>query len=337
MAQPLTLMVHGSALGKTGQRFVVRSHGKVIQEVPFFRVSEIVIPNRAASVSADALFEAVQRGIRVSFLGTTGTPYAVISSSALVATVETRREQLAALHDGRAVTFARNVVVGKLRNQARLLKYFGKYAAETDKPLAGELAEITAEIEAAADVAQRVDGARIADIREELMGYEGAGARSYWGGVKALVGGVELFPGRTGRGASDPINAVLNYGYGVLMQAVWGAVMNAGLEPFGGFLHTDRSGKPSLVLDLMEEFRAPLVDRPVIAACRRGEKIRVENGRLDEDTRRLVADRVLQRLAADARFGGRRVSLRSIIQAQVRSLAGFVRGREAYRPFAFQW
>jgi len=52
---------------------------------------------------------------------------------------------------------------------------------------------------------------------------------------------------------------------------VWGAVLNAGLEPYAGFLHTDRPGKPSLILDLIEEFRAPVVDRCVIAMCRRGE------------------------------------------------------------------
>jgi CRISPR-associated protein Cas1 len=135
----------------------------------------------------------------------------------------------------------------------------------------------------------------------------------------------------------DPVNAVLNYGYGVLAQAVWGAVLNAGLEPYAGFLHVDRPGKPSLVLDLMEEFRAPVVDRPVIAMCRRGEPIKIENGKLDHDTRRLVAERVLEKLSADARFGGRRVSVRAIVQAQVRSLASFVRGQGAYRPFAFQW
>ena len=54
-------------------------------------------------------------------------------------------------------------------------------------------------------------------------------------------------------------------------RQVWGAVQTAGLEPFAGFLHTDRPGKPSLVLDLTEEFRAPLVDRTIVAALRRGE------------------------------------------------------------------
>jgi CRISPR-associated protein Cas1 len=337
MGQTMSLLVYGSALGKTSERFVVKKEGKVIEEKPFFRVSEIVVPSRGVTVSASAIYEAVARGIRISFLGPTGTPYAMLSSSALVATVETRRQQLAALDDWRGLEFARSVVVGKIKNQARLLKYFDKYESEAEPALSARLKEIVAQLEAQAGAAEEVDGARVADVRFSLLGVEGGAARVYWRGVAALLEGAAPFEGRSGRGAADPVNALLNYGYGVLSQAVWGAVLNAGLEPYAGFLHVDRPGKPSLVLDLMEEFRAPVVDRPVLALCRRGEPVRIESGKLDRDTRRLVAERVLEKLGAEARFGGRRVSVRAIVQAQVRSLASFLRGQGSYRPFAFQW
>jgi CRISPR-associated protein Cas1 len=103
----MSLVVYGSMLGKTSERFVVKKEGKVIDEMPFFRVSEIVVPSRGVTVSAGAIFEAVARGIRISFLVPTGTPYALLSSSALVATVETRGQQLAALADRRGLEFAR--------------------------------------------------------------------------------------------------------------------------------------------------------------------------------------------------------------------------------------
>ncbi len=337
MGQPLSLVVYGSALGKTSERFVVKQHGKVIEEKPFFRVSEIVVPSRGVSLSAAALFEAVTRGIRVSFLGPTGTPYALLSSSALVATVETRRAQLSAYDDQRGVEISRAIVAGKIRNQGRLLRYFRKYETEAEPARAEVLHDIADQLDALADAADAITGATMKEARFRLLGAEGGAARVYWRGVTALLEGSALFTGRKGRGAIDPVNALLNYGYGVLSQAVWGAVLNAGLEPYGGFLHVDRPGKPSLVLDLMEEFRAPIIDRVVFAMCRRSEGIRVEAGRLDEGTRRLVADRVLERLGADARFGGRRVSVRAIVQAQVRSIAAFVRGKGSYRSFAFQW
>ncbi len=337
MAHTLSLVVYGSMLGKTSERFVIKKNGQVIDEKPFFRVSEIVVPSRGVMLSAAAIFEAVTRGIRISFLGPTGTPYALLCSSALVATVETRRAQLAAIADRRGLEFSKAVVVGKIKNQARLLKYFDKYEAEVAPERSQRLREIIAQLETQAAAAEGIGGERIADVRSEILGAEGGAARVYWRAVSLLLEGSATFEGREGRGAVDPVNALLNYGYGILSQAVWGAVLNAGLEPYAGFLHVDRPGKPSLVLDLMEEFRAPIVDRTVIAMCRRGEPMVVSGGRLDDSTRRLVADGILEKLAAEARFGGRRVSVRAIVQAQVRRLAGFLRGQATYRPFAFQW
>jgi CRISPR-associated protein Cas1 len=133
------------------------------------------------------------------------------------------------------------------------------------------------------------------------------------------------------------VNSALNYGYGILYTQVWGAVMNAGLEPFAGFLHVDRPGKPSLVLDLIEEFRQPIVDRAVIAALTKGVKLETHEGLLTDESRRTVAAAVLERLESDVTFRGRRYRLKSVVQIQARNLAGHLRGGEPYRAFAFKW
>lgn len=99
----MTLLAYGSSLGKTSEQFVLKKEGKVLEEKPFFRVSEIIVPSREVMVSASAVYEAVARGIRISFPGPTGSPYALLSSSALVATVETQRQQLAAITDRRGL------------------------------------------------------------------------------------------------------------------------------------------------------------------------------------------------------------------------------------------
>ena len=113
--------------------------------------------------------------------------------------------------------------------------------------------------------------------------------------------------------------------------------MNAGLEPFAGFLHTDRSGKPSLVLDLVEEFRQPVVDRAILTWLNKGGHLRMERDRLDSESRENVAARVLMRLVSVETHRGRRQEIRSIIQMQTRSAASAVRGWRDYRPFAFKW
>lgn len=311
--------------------------GPVLTEVPFFRISEIVVASAGVSISTDLVEECCRRGIRITFLTPSGKPYAMLSSPMLTATVVTRRKQLAAYQDRRGLEVARFVVTGKLNNQANLLKYFGKYLKETDGETFATLTAIVRELEHARREAERADGEMIDQVRERLLGLEGAAGRRYWEGVKLLMGNRVEFAGREHRGATDPVNAALNYGYGILYSQVWGAVLNAGLEPFAGFLHVDRPGKPSLVLDLIEEFRQPIVDRSVIAYLNKGSRLTMENDLLDQASRRALADKVLERLDSAATFRGKQYKLKSIIQLQARSLALFLRGEGDYKPFSWKW
>jgi CRISPR-associated protein Cas1 len=133
------------------------------------------------------------------------------------------------------------------------------------------------------------------------------------------------------------VNALFNYGYGILYSQVWGAVVSAGLEPFAGFLHVDRPGKPSLVLDLVEEFRQPVVDRTVISYINLGEVMNMEGGLLDAETRKSISQKILERLEARETYQGKKYQIRSAIQIQARNLAAFLRGEREYKTFSFKW
>ena len=255
----------------------------------------------------------------------------------LTATVITRREQLAAYNDSRGVELAKSIVRGKLGNQASLLKYFGKYPKESNPPIFDELSALAKSIVKGRADAKRIDEPNIDAARETLLSIEGLAGRTYWKGVRLLIPENLGFDSREHRGAPDPVNSALNYGYGILYSQVWGAIMNAGLEPFAGFLHVDRPGKPSLVLDMVEEFRQPVVDRAVIAAIGRGTSIETHEGMLTDDVRRSVASAVLERIESEVNFRGRRYKLKSVIQIQARNLASFVRAGDNYRTFAFKW
>lgn len=102
--------------------------------------------------------------------------------------------------------------------------------------------------------------------------------------------------------------------------------MLAGLDPFAGFLHADRAGKPSLTLDLIEEFRPVVVDRVVFGLVARHFKVEQdEQGMMSEATRRAYAEHIFSHLDAVARYRGNRHPLRHIIQMQARQLASFIR------------
>lgn len=306
-------------------------------ELPLFRIGEIVVASHGVSVSADLIEACCERGIRLSFLNRSGKPYAMLSSPMLTATVITRREQLAAYGDERGVELARAIVRGKLANQAALLKYFGKYLKTADADGFDRLSKIVKALVSGRSRAAKVAAARIDDAREALLSIEGLAGRSYWSGVRILLSEGARFESREHRGAPDPVNSALNYGYGILYTQVWGAVMNAGLEPFAGFLHVDRPGKPSLVLDLVEEFRQPVIDRAVIAALNKGTAIETREGMLTDTSRRTVAASVLERLEAEVNFRGQRHKLKSVVQIQARNVASFLRGGDRYRAFSFKW
>jgi CRISPR-associated protein Cas1 len=307
-------------------------------ELPLFQVSEIVIAGAGVSISTDLIEACCERGIRLSFLTSGGQPFAMLSSPMLTATVITRREQMAAYGDRRGLELARAVVRGKLGNQAALLKYFGKYLKEAN-PAAFERLEATIKgIVAGRREVEQASGERVDEVRPALLAIEGAAGRHYWSGVRTLLTGhAPPFETREHRGAPDVVNSALNYGYGILYTQVWGALMNAGLEPFAGYLHVDRPGKPSLVLDLIEEFRQPIVDRAVIAAITKGTKLETREGLLTDDSRRTVASAVLERLEGEVPFRGRRHRMKSVIQIQARNLGTFLRGGDGYRPFTFKW
>ncbi len=109
------------------------------------------------------------------------------------------------------------------------------------------------------------------------------------------------------------------------------------LRVHAGFIHADRAGKLSLVYDLVEEFRPPVVDRTVFALLNKGVELAVEDGRLTDATRKTLATKVLERLDGEETYEGKKHKLRIIIYAQARRVTGQVRGERTYKPFITKW
>jgi CRISPR-associated protein Cas1 len=352
--QHLIVDEFGVHVGKHSERLQVMRIGegtpseRMIEQAPLMHLETVVVTGRGISLSADAIEACTERGIPLFFLDSLGRPYAALYSAGLTGTVLTRRAQLAALTSGldrelcarRGVQAALAFAEGKIRNQANLLRYMGKYRKEADPDLYEEIdhcaEQVLGHLEALGELA---GAAQMDDVRFEVLGVEGRAAQWYWKAVKQVLPEEYGWPGRKRRGAKDPVNSTLNYGYGILYSQVERALVLAGLDPYGGFLHVDRPGKPSLVLDLIEEFRQAVVDRTVFGLVNKRFKIEQDKrGLLIKETRRKLADKVLARLEKPARYEKRRLPLRAIIQSQARHLATFLRGeRDRYEPFVASW
>jgi len=327
----------GAFLSKVSERLTVKLGKKVIYEFPFFRLNEVTVASKGVTISSDLLQELCQRGIHINFLQASGKPYAKITSPMLTATIAARKAQISALESEQGARFALTVVVNKINNQSKLLRYFGKHLKQSDSGIFDRIEVLARDLKSLAQRAKQIKGDSLTLTRKKLLGIEGASSRMYWEGVKAIVSKKREFMGRVHQGATDEVNSLLNYGYGILYSQVWGAVVTAGLEPFAGFMHVDRPGKPSLVLDMVEEFRQPVVDRTVISHINLGEPIKMEGGLLSKETRQTFSQKILNRLESQEMYQGKRYQIRSIIQIQARNLAAYLRNERDYRPFKFRW
>jgi CRISP-associated protein Cas1 len=331
----LTVERPGAYVGRRSERVRVSLKGETLEERPLYGLEGLVIASNGVSLSSDLVRECAERGIPIHFLSRSGTPYARLLAPGLTGTVRTRREQLLAGGDGRGVALAKAFATGKLHNQANLLRYLAKNRrAEAD--LYRDVRDAAFRVQELARRVELLTGETVDALREELLALEARAAREYWDACRLLLA-EPTWERREGRGATDLVNVLLNYGYGCLYGKLEQAVVLAGLDPYAGFVHTDRAGKPSLVLDLIEEFRQPVVDRTVFALLRLGVRFGLEEGRLDLESRRQLARKVEERLSGTARHEGKQHTLKTIVQMQARRVATFVRGEAQYRPFVAPW
>lgn len=348
IVQHLIVDEFGAHIGKHSERLKVTKAGVTLAQAPLLHLEVVVIGGKGVSISAEAVRECSERGIPIHFVSGAGAPYASLYSAGLTGTVITRRAQLEAFRDARGLLAVLGFAAGKIQNQAQLLKYMGKYRKETAPEIYAELHRRADELqEHLLELAQvrrypevaETGRASIDDLRGELLSLEGRAAQRYWAAVKLVVPAALGWPGREGRGATDPLNAALNYGYGVLYAQAERALVLAGLDPYAGFLHVDRPGKPSLTLDFIEEFRQPVVDRTIFGLANKGVRLEQdERHLLTAETRRMLADKVLARLESTEPYEKKKRPLRAIIQMQARHLATFLRGeRAAYGPFVASW
>lgn len=298
---------------------VVR-HKETAKHFPLNRLASLSIAKNGVSISSDLLEALSVRGVKVFFRNFKGEVHSTVIHAQQHAVVQVRLNQSGCIQNA-PIPLMRAVVSGKIANQRAVLNYFNKYhhhAMLADK--AYDLKGLAARVKKAA---------RLNDI----LGLEGMAARFYF---EALAGAQLFsasFKGREGRGSTEINNAMLNYGYAVLYSAVLSAIVNAGLEPYLGFLHQKRPGKMALVLDMMEEYRAWVVDRNVI-------KLRhasAEKTMLDTILKRKLIDSIQNTLAKRYPYRGKKVRLEHIVQRQVYRLSGHFSGQLTYKPYFFKW
>jgi CRISPR-associated protein Cas1 len=161
------------------------------------------------------------------------------------------------------MALAQRLILGKVSNQRTILQRRHRDSGQ-------RLSALAEAIDAMGSYRLQLRSSTPTYARDQLMGIEGICARHYFQVLQHCLPTDWAFTGRSRRPPKDPVNALLSWGYGVLLARVFSATVQAGLDPYLGFFHAIQPYRPNLALDLMEEFRPIVVDRAVIRLVRSG-------------------------------------------------------------------
>jgi CRISPR-associated protein Cas1 len=326
----------GARLEKEYKRLRVVKDEQTLLVTPLARVSEVVLVGRVGATTP-AMLSLLDAGVGLTFLTWQGKLRGRLAP-ATGKNLPLRQQQYRRAEEVPfCLALSRAIVAGKLRNSRTLARRMLRSGAQ---PPAGQVERLKACLQA-------VPYCR--DIAA-LMGQEGHGARAYFAVFRAALRQELAFGPRSRRPPKDPVNSLLSLGYSLLTANVISALEIVGLDPYCGFFHGQAAyGRPALALDLMEEFRAIIVDSVVLTLVnKRMLGLDDFNGEGEEEAgagegvylgrrgRRVFFEQYVHRLntAVFHPLAGRPLSYQKILEVQARQLAKVMMGEvEVYEPF----
>jgi CRISPR-associated protein Cas1 len=332
-AKVLYVMEQGATLALRGGQLKVLKGKDTLLAVPVTHIAQAVVFGHVG-VTPHLRSHALVRGIEVAFLSRRGSYLGRLDGTRPVNTSLRRTQYERAADPAFQIEIARRFVAGKIANMRALI-------LRRQRRGSAELGSLAHELEA-----RRRASLEANDV-PSLLGHEGAASRAYFQGLASLLPQEMRFLGRRRRPPTDPVNAALSLGYTLLTNEAVAAASCSGFDPHVGFLHAPHQGRPSLAVDLVEEFRALIVDTVVVEAFGRGT-LKAEDFRKEPDTQRcLMRDDARRRFirAYEERqlttFGhvpsGTRTTYRRAMFLQARLLAAVVQGLVAeYRPVSWR-
>ena len=309
-----------SNVGIRGDQVVVSREGGAVAKLPLNQLRHLFIYG-VPQVSSQLIHALLEREIGVAYFSPAGRFLGMLGGLP-ASGVDARRGQYRMFeHPEIRLILAREALRAKVHNQRVMLMRNG----ESKEGVLATMADYRSMVSQAADL----DTAR---------GLEGAAAAIYFAEFSSMIRECSWarfsFAGRNRRPPRDPINAMLSLGYSVLSKEVAGVCYAVGLDPFLGFLHQPRYGRPALALDLMEEFRPLIADSVVISMINRREIaesdfISTTSGTfLNDRGRKVFWEAWFRRMDTEVSHPqfGYKMSYRRMIEVQARQLWRFCRG-----------
>ena len=320
-------------LGKKGEALSFRrSRAEKAETIPPAMIDQVMVLGRG-SVTTPALHLLMENDVPVHFIDGQGRYKGSLTSGRGRGYAAKRLQFEAAFSPEKTLRIARSVVAGKILSQQKTLLRFRNRRLPGDEAMSQACRELTSAMRYCR---------RCEDI-DVIRGLEGAGAAAYFSVFGRALPPPWSFVSRTRRPPRDPVNALLSFGYTMLLSNVVGAACIAGLDPCVGFLHPEYRGRPALALDLMEEFRSPVVDRLVASILNQrllkpNQFERTPDGGvlMDGPARKVFLRNFMKRMGVKAtdEATGRTTTFREHILFQARAFLSALKNDEEYRPLS---
>ncbi len=245
----LILNTFGTSLNRDNEGFVI-TYKDGQQRLPVTGISSIQL-SKGAQITSDAVLLAIENEIEVIFTDRSGNPVGRIWSPKYGSISTIRKGQLNFSFSHDAVDWIKEVIRRKIENQQALILMM--------KPEAGvESWQVDKAVNRLEDYRTKIaglDGEIVSDVAATLRGWEGVSSKIYFEMLNLYIPEHLRFEQRSQHPAMDPVNALLNYGYGLLYGKIEGALIKAGIDPYVGIMHRDNYNRPVLVYDVIEIYR----------------------------------------------------------------------------------
>ncbi|MBD2576990.1 CRISPR-associated endonuclease Cas1 [Oscillatoria sp. FACHB-1406] len=246
----LYISQQGCYIALQQELLLVKQQKEILAQIQLPHLEQVLIFGKS-QMTTQAIRACLWRDIPIVYLSRQGYCYGRIVAINRGFRQLARYQQELSL--GERLSVARAIVAGKLSNSRTLLQ---RYARQPNR----ESLRLTVQ-----SLDYLIDKARRADSIEQLLGYEGAGAGSYFSAFSECLQGNDFeFVARTRRPPGNPVNALLSFGYQVLWNHLLALIEIQGLDPYWACLHHSSERHAALASDLLEEFRAPFVDSLVL-------------------------------------------------------------------------
>lgn len=232
-------------------------HNGSTTEIPFSQVDGIAVYGNP-QLSTQLVRECLSSNKPVLYYSEDGHYFGMLESFDFIDPERQKRQMYLTDNQDFRLAWSKVIIEAKIRNSLAFLQRGQDYYCFEESDLHGLQHSL-------ASLSQ-------ADSVEVAMGFEGNAAKSYFACLSKLLNDNRfVFQGRSARPPKDPVNSVLSYGYSLLYRSIIGAIEQCGLHPYFAFMHSIQHGHAALASDLIEEYRAFLVDRPTIALFNSGE------------------------------------------------------------------